>query len=315
LGLESAGVTDREPDLALVSSPARVADSIESLQRGELICVDRRGRVVSRRSARRRQALAWGGGLLLIGAAFSLGTGFGVGAVIGAGVGAGISGLSQQRWRGALERISRLAEANHLDEALAEIEAFRRRRLPSRVRPILETLEGRVRWWAGTPEDGIACLESAIRGFESTRGGTDQFWYWIARYQRVAALARLGRIDEAMAARSGEAECPDGEMSRLHRCNADLILAFYGDRDDVIPADEVLHELGTLSLRSNVLGGLLVAIAWALDRRGDAELASHFIAESRSRLDEPRLRRATPELHAWMERRLAQLPADPDAPD
>lgn len=298
-----------DPDAAAVALRAaepKLAYSLEHAQPDELIVADGRGRVVSRARLRRIQWGAWvvvGG---LIAGAFWVGPLYGTAAAFGALIG----GRVTSRGTPAVNRVLAQIKAGDLDGARASLDRLPRDNLAANLRPMTRILEGMIQARSGWGAEAATSFAAGVAEYERLSLHKRQLWYWLARFCLCGALARLHRFDDAERARPPADELPDGEMYALSQCYAGIQLAFHADDDAYLPDDHTVHDIGNVCLRSNVLGSSLVLIAWACDRRGDRDLAEHYLTEAQSRLNRTEFEQYEPQIARWMDQRLAGIGTD-----
>ncbi|MEZ4400486.1 MAG: hypothetical protein R3B06_10735 [Kofleriaceae bacterium] len=308
--------SDRETALVLVGEapPWRVSRSLSDAKPGEVLLLDDRGQVMGEPAMRRQQAVAWAavGGVAGIGvAAMSLASGPLIGAVAAALFGAVLWRQSRawRRARGALV----LASAGRRDEALAAVEALESGRVGEPLRPFLAYLRGKLEWQRGQFDTALALYDRAMGAVAPRRR---RAMYWVCAFDRAQLLAVMGRVEAARTARTELTQAPSGDYFTLELALTDLVLAFCADDPSELPADEELYDWAKVALGCSRFGTNLVLLAWALGKRGDADMETLLLREAGPRLATEFLSESFPALHRFFERRRVEVGADrPDADD
>jgi hypothetical protein len=136
--------------------------------------------------------------------------------------------------------------------------------------------------------------------------------YWVCSFDRVQLLAAMGRLDTARTARAELEQAPRGDYFAMELALTDLMLAFHAGDVKLLPDDDDLYEWAKAALRTSRFGVSVVLLAWAFGERGDADMAGHLLREAPSRLTTEFLPESAPQVSAWLDKRLADLPRDDD---
>jgi hypothetical protein len=285
------GDSEEEDELEL---QPKVVYSLQSARPGDLLSLDRQGRVRSRAEVRRTTAFGVfrlglvGGfvGLLWAGLAGS--------AVAGIVAGAATSALlllRARRTRRALTRASGLLASARLTEARVAIEALSRRALDAGSRFARDYLDYLADWMMGERASALAKCQRLHQGSPGRgRVTCDRVWL----------LAVAGRGQEARAAFESAPRLTQGEWAGLRRVGAELRLAFLEDELPSTFDNERLHHWARAVLATSLFGPLCALLAWAFDKRGDAEMAEHMLEETPARLGRSSLEHLDPPLAAWV---------------
>lgn len=269
----------------------RVASSLDTAKRGEVVVHDRKGAVMSGGKYRAHVAVATAAGVGLsagLGAIGWLLIAPPVGVVVG---GAMAAYLVFARKRGlTAERALARREAGDLDGAQQEFEQLRAT-LSRADRWAIDFYIANILWLKG---ESTAALELLVQAEPRARGALR----FSLLFQLAWVQAMEGKLDAARATLAETDDAPESPVFSIHRAMAELLIAFHADSVDGLADEDALHEVGTLVLRTNRYGSVLVLLAWACDRRGDADLAEHWLGESESRMLHD-LERCMPKLAAW----------------
>ncbi len=297
---------DEERTKALVpvaapQPPLRLAASLEAARAGELLAVDRRGRVLSRAQQRRVVAGSWSlmgtvvaGTGLLYGSAFSPLAG-----MIAAAASAGYFAFRMRNWPRYRAAMALVGESRW-EDAHAALLALDGAGLPRLCHRSARATLGALDQLLGRPE---AALER-VNGVLAELGDSLSVIRWQAATVRAAALVRLGRLDEAGRERD-RFVTPRPDYVELLYQGVVLAIAFAADAPESLPATDALHEWARAGLQRSKFGETLVSLAWAFHRRGDDDMARHLLLESASRIPRAALPMTQPGLHAWAEQRRA----------
>lgn len=272
----------------------RLADKLERLQPDEMVLVRRDGRIMSRSQRRIRQVAVIGG----IGAVCAVM--IATTPVLGLTYTAMLGGFIGIRLRGIrlLNQVPRLIRVERFDEAervIARLErgSWRQRAMAAYGRMMIAFSRGEL----------DAALGAADRCAQLLPG-PDRFLYavyWASAVMRASLLLELGR-DGADAAFARAMQAPAGEIYAVMKRDLEALRAFVRDRPDELGDDEALHARATEALRYNHTGMTVALYAWAFERRGDAEMSAHLVAEVPSRCQHgvERIARAHPRVWAWL---------------
>jgi tetratricopeptide (TPR) repeat protein len=271
----------------------RFADKLESLRPGEFIAVGRDGRALGRSEIRARRTF------LLT----ALGTACAAAILINPFVGLIYTGMLggwvalSFRRAGIINRMLRLIRAERYDDAEREIASLDRRgglyhSVAWQGRMLIACQRGRL-------EEACAAAEACERLTSPRRRA---HVYWSAQFVRASVLFELGRVDEARAVLDKAMKAPDGELFVIIKREQECLLAFVTDRPDGLGTDDQLHERVRTALRYNHTGMTVALLAWAYERRGDAEMCEHLVGEVESRcVHGPALiERMHPRVWAWL---------------
>jgi hypothetical protein len=299
---------------ALLAAPVStsrlpVARSLADAAPGEMVFVDRRGQSLTPRQVTAVKARFWAAV-----AAGGVAVGLGYGALMGpiggviAGVAIALMALFTMRhWPAYRTALAQLA-AYQWEEAHASLLALDRRRLLPEQRPTVQSLLATVEALLGQPQqalDRIERVQADLRIWK--RSGR------VLRCQvvsiRAAALATLGRFDDARRARdelvrevaavTGASGRPRGDYLEMLVQSIEIKLAADADTPDALPDDDTLHRWARAALGRSRFGEMLVGLAWAFHRRGDDDMARHLLAEAPSRIPRSSLAQTSPRLDAW----------------
>jgi tetratricopeptide (TPR) repeat protein len=271
-----------------------LAQSLERARPGEILGLDRHGQVVSpaRYSMLLLKHWGWAGGTAaLAGTCTWLAVGSGA---LGVAAGAGVLAFAlyaRQRGKGIERALTMMArgELDAAEQAIARLEAKR----PALEQWLLDSVMGRILWLKGNFQAAIERLE---RAQPKSRGAQ--------REANIVVLAMLyavvGRLEEAKQLRQAVDEKLNSEVVRLLRARLDLCIAFHARTLEDLPNQDELFDIGKLALTTDRFGDLLVLLAWASSKRGDTELALHWLQEGLSRLHYD-LAVYLPEVAGWVD--------------
>jgi tetratricopeptide (TPR) repeat protein len=299
------GVASEAGEEALVATAARprlrVASSIATARAGEILAVDKRGRVLGTRQRRWANVTGWavlGGSVALNGGLYAAMFSPTAGAVAALAT-AGFLYFRLRSWP-AYRAAMALVAHSRWEEAHAELLRLNDKGLSRTTRRAARVTVGAIDQTLGRHQAALEWVDPVLADV----GHTQTVVRWQAETVRALALSQLGRLAEA---RRSLASFPsDGpEYVELMRRGIALALAFEADAPESLPADEVLHEWARAALLRSKFGGSLISLSWAFHRRGDDDMARHLLAESTSRIPRPSLATAQPRLHAWAEERRA----------
>ncbi len=289
--------------------PPPVARDLPSLRAGQRVLVGRDGGVVSPTANRRRIALNLS--LVAVGGAALIVFNPVMGAVVAAGMAIGVVPTIRRNRR--LREIVRLALADQLDEAERALDAFRapllggkrRRANVAAIRATIAERRGNLAAAIGHADECARLLPVPRRGFA--------ILYWQNQFNRASWLLELGRDDEARDQIKRAGRAPAGEWYAMQYRFLILHGAFEGV--SALPDDGKLHDWLRDALRYNHTGMHLALLAWAFEQRGDADTASHAIAEAPARFlrGTALTARVYPRLWAWVGPRLVEAQAAADA--
>ncbi len=277
------------PDQKLVP-----ASSLASARPGEVLFVDRQGRV--RQPPARATVYAISttiGGVL--GAAVVLTKSVLVGVVPVVALWVWV--LRRERWARPLRTACRLLASRRHDEAAAAFTALEGRRLPAKVRAMLDVRVGILAWRRGALDEAAARLDRAAAVL-----GPDPIDGRHARFARAELAAVAGDLDRARRMQAELAGGPTTELWELHRQSLALVVAFHADDPSLLPDDDALYEWAKAALGRSRFGAMLVSLAWAFGRRGHDDMARHLLDEAPARLDGDDLELFYPKLGAWYAR-------------
>jgi tetratricopeptide (TPR) repeat protein len=165
----------------------------------------------------------------------------------------------------------------------------------------------------GRADEALARLEAVLPRLRVMASSQSLNLRWRAEMLRAALLASLGQLDEARRQRDAVAaqieaweaqrRRPRGEIHDVALQALDLSIAFHADTPERLPDDQILHDWARAALLRNQFGGMLVYLAWAFDRRGDADMARHLLSEAPARMPRSSLAAEAPRLQAWADDR------------
>lgn len=290
------------------SPPWRVSRSLADAKPGEVLLLDDRGQVMGEHAMKRQQVAAWAavGGVAGVGVtAMAILSGPIFGLAAGA-LFAAVMWRQSRAWRRARAALV-LASAGRRDEALSAVETLERGRVADTLRPFLSYLRGKLEWQRGAFDASLALYDRAMGSVQARRR---RAMYWVCAFDRAQLLAVMGRVPAARTARSELGSAPTGDYFALELALTDLVLAFCADEPTALPADEELYDWAKVALGCSRFGTNLVLLAWALGRRGDAEMELLLLREAAPRLQTEFLSDSFPSLHRWYEARRLAVGAD-----
>ncbi len=295
------------------SPPWRVSRSLADAKPGEVLLLDDQGQVMGEQAMRRQQVAAWAavGGVAGVGiTAMAILSGPLFGLVAG-GLFAGVMWRQSRAWRRARAALV-LASAGRRDEALAAVEKLEAGRVADTLRPFLAYLRGKLEWQRGAFDAALALYDRAMGSVQPRRR---RAMYWVCAFDRAQLLAVMGRVPAARTARSELGNAPTGDYFALELALTDLVLGFCADEPTALPNDEELYDWAKVALGCSRFGTNLVLLAWALGRRGDADMELLLLREAAPRLQTEFLADSFPSLHRWYEARRVEIGADRPDPD
>ena len=285
-----------------------VARSLADAAPGEMVFVNRRGQSMPARRVAFSRAIAWttiaSSGLvtgLIYGAFFSSAT---IGVIAGALM-QSLAMFKLRHWPAFRAAMAYVA-ASRWEEARSALLALEGKRLRADQRLSVQLILAAVEGLLGQPQESLDRLERAQTGVASWRAPS-RVMRCQAASLRAAALATLGRVDDARRARDDlvrEADAATGDRPRGDYLDmlvqgTELKIAVEADAPDTLPDDDTLHRWARAALGRSRFGELLVSLAWAFHRRGDDDMARHLLAEAPSRIPRWSLRETSPRLDAW----------------
>jgi len=290
-----------------------VARSLADAAVGEMVFVDGRGQALTRRQVATTKAGYWAlmvAGDVVIGLAYGTLVSPTVGVI--AAVGIGLLTLFRLRHWPAFRTAMVHVAACHWEEAHRALLALERKRLPAGQRQSAQVVLAALESLLGQPQQALDRLGRAQPVLASGRG-----YARIVRCQaasvRAAALATLGRFEEAWRARdelvreaaaaTGSADRARGDYLEMLVQSTELKIAADADTPEALPDDDTLHRWARAALGRTRFGEMLVSLAWAFHRRGDDDMARHLLAEAPSRIPRWSLRETSPRLDAWARER------------
>jgi hypothetical protein len=306
--LPEARIVRAAPEPAERPLPAlRFADKLETARPDEFVLIDRKGKVYSPRAARRRQVFRF----TLLGAAclFFIQANPVFGLVYTGFLGAMVA--NRFRRAAPIKRMLRLLRSDRLDDAERQIARLSQ----GGDRYVTAACFGRmlVAIRRGRLDEARAAAEECERRMSVERWG---HMVWAARFIRASVLFELGLRDEAQRAFEVAMQAPDGEFYAMMKRELEHVRAFSIDRPEELGTDDELHDRARAALRYNHTGTSVALLAWAYERRGDAEMCEHLLREVTPRCDHGTegIALAHPRVWAWLGPKLAALPAaDEDA--
>jgi hypothetical protein len=287
--------------LAIREPPARLrlASSVASLQRGQSLLLDHRGRAISERTL---NLLAFG--VLAVLVPYVVVTASYVQLAVTGGVFVFMRVLGRQ-----MRRLHALI-AQYRDDEAWEL-AKRLERASKRPGTHLVYLLGLIAWRRG---DMIAAATYTEQAMIRTRRSIPRTWHWVHRYHHAHMRLELdgAAAEPLVTALTGG---PTGEYFRHEANYTQALLAFRLADHTRLPGDEVLYDWAKLALGSNIEGRTVGLLAWAFDQRGDAEMSAYLLGEVRSRLlgGEVTSRNTSPALWEWLGPRLPPPETDETA--
>jgi hypothetical protein len=294
-----------ENERARVAAPV-IADSLRSARAGDLVLLDARGQVLSRRSRRGRAAWQWGWfglGVSLIGGIWGTLLHSVAAGVVVAGLVTAIQVGKQ--WRGGriVRQAAVLLATGRREEARAALDTLGAKKLGEQQRLYCDRIDYLIAWSFGQHEAALATCERT----RVARGA-----YWNAAFDRAQLLAIVGRLREARAAQQQLARAPRGDFFRMQRIAFDLRIAFLANALPEGLSSETLHDWAREALLTNRFGRICVLLAWAFERDRDPEMSRHMLAEAPSRLTHSFLPDSDPPLNAWFIEATARAAETPD---
>jgi hypothetical protein len=135
--------------------------------------------------------------------------------------------------------------------------------------------------------------------------------YWMNAFVRAGLLLELGRFADASLVTERAMAAPGGDVYALFKRGLEAHRAFVRDRDDELGTDDQLHDRVRDALRYNQTGATVAILAWAYDKRGEPDMSAHLLGEVAPRCPHgvESIARTHPRLWAWLEPKLAALPA------
>jgi tetratricopeptide (TPR) repeat protein len=293
----------------------RFAKDFASARPGEIVAHDCKGRFLSQ--ARINRAKRTGG---LIGAAAgvtvvvaSAGAG-GLATMFVAGIGLLVLGqVVRVRLRkyAALRKINALLMAGDRDGARAVLDTISAR-APRPFEASRLAMEASLAYTFGDHRGAIERCERVIAMLPEPRF---QVLREACHVSCAGAHAEMGDVARAREHRSKlDASRPRESLEKLWIIAVDAHIAFAADSPGDLPDDVTLHEWARLALEFHHSGGALVGLAWAFDRRGDAEMAELLLDAATDRSDASYFAEAYPRLEAWRRQRSAASPASATSP-
>jgi hypothetical protein len=285
-----------------------VARSLADARPGEMVFVNRRGQSMPARRVAFSRAVAWttiwSSGLvtgLIYGAFFSSAT---IGLIAGALM-QSLALFKLRHWPAFRAAIAYVA-ASRWEEARSALLALEGKRLRTDQRYSVQLILAAVEGLLGQAQESLDRLERAQAGVASWRAPS-RVMRCQAASLRAAALATLGRIDDARRARdelvreaaAAAGDRPRGDYLEMLVQGTELKIAVEADAPETLPDDDTLHRWARAALGRSRFGELLVSLAWAFHRRGDDDMARHLLAEAPSRIPRWSLRETSPRLDAW----------------
>jgi len=279
----------------------RIADKLTSLQADQQVYIDRDGRVVDRKFRRRRYAVYFGGLGAACTIALVLNPAFGL---VYTGV---LGAMVARRFRRAaqVERIPRLIRAQRFEEAereLAALEQRGQRAFGAYGRCLIACHRGQL----------DAALAEARRCEGLTRDRPRfQTLHWNAQFLLASLLLEQGLFGEGEAAVEAAMKAPDGEYYATLKLGLAVLRAFVTDQPESLGSDDELHDRVRVALRYNHDGMTVALLGWAYERRGDADMAAHMVAEAPARFlwGAELIERMHPRVWTWLGPKLAELAA------
>lgn len=284
----------------------KISGSLARAERDEFVYIGRRGEV---RSPARYKAQKMAGMTIAgVAALFGVGMSFSLGIPWLSLLYIGLLGYGIHAWRlsGQLKQGAALLAADRLEEAEALLMPLAHNRFASRgVRALawqnLAGIEVRKGRHACALERVRRCGELFRQHWRPSVGP----WPWINRFSELQLLVQLGRLEEAEEIATIIKHAPDGEYFQALHMNAALALAFAHDDVDRLPDD--LHPWIRVALETTTAELALTLLGWALERRGDVDMAEHLLDQALERLDPPLFRSFYPNVYAWLVKRRPDL--------
>jgi hypothetical protein len=292
--------------------PWRVSSSLESSRPGEVLMLDNEGHVVDARTLRQAAVRGW---TAVVGVTAATATAIGVllaspiVGVLSAGTVLGLT-LWQSRHGRAIRRALVLASAGRRDQAREVVAGLEQRRLPPPFQPLVDYLAGKLEWQRGGLEAALARLSRVDSRLRTAGRHEQRGLYWLAMFDRAQLLAVMDRLPEARQLRAELEQAPRGEYFALELALTDLLIAFHANTPGDLPQDEQLYDWARSALGTTRFGAMVVALAWAFERRGEDEMAALCLREAPVHLETEFLAESAPKLSAWYEERRGQLPEE-----
>ncbi|HEU4408516.1 MAG TPA: hypothetical protein VFS43_24855 [Polyangiaceae bacterium] len=287
------------------------APSLAEAKPGELLLLDGRGNVVGPRQLALVKARSWGLVGLMVG-----GVGLLYAAMFGPAAGAAVAaftaaamGFQLRHWP-AFRAAHALVANYQWEEAHAAFVALESKALPRGLRVAAAVTQSALDGLLGRAQSALERLDRVLPKLRGSWAGGGAVQRWRAGCLRAAALARLGRLDEARRQRDEVATWARGRGARgefyaFMLESLELTIAVEADAPHELPDDATLHQWARGALLRTQYGEMLVSLAWAFHRRGDDAMARHLLAEAPSRMPRYSLHVTAPRLHAWAEERRA----------
>jgi hypothetical protein len=285
---------ERDHELAPRSRGLRFAESEKTVQPGELMIIDAKGRVLAKRE---RQAIGrkWG---LVIGGAIGIAIVASGGALLVPALLSylvALGGFALWRHR-AIVPFAR-AQSRLLEGDLDGAEALLAR-APRPSRGMGARLRAQVEGWLayGRGRNDVA-IARFTRAMELTP--PRKIFYLTYQVGLADALARSGDTARAKQVR-GEMTVPSqpSPLVEVSLAGVDLAIAFV-ERSATSFDDELLHRWVRLALEINNTQTTIALLAWVFATRGDADMADHLVREAVDRFSWCPLD-SWPALHEWL---------------
>jgi len=301
--------------LAQPVSTARlpVARSLADAAVGEMLFVGARGQTLTRRQVTSAWAAYWA---LVVGGGATVGLVYGalisptVGVIAGVAVEV-LAILKLRHWPAFRSALADVA-ACRWEAAYSAMLALEQKKSPAGRSPTAQVVLATLESLLGQPQQALDRLDRAQAALAKRRESSRVLRCQAASV-RAAALATLGRFDDARRARdqlvreaaaaTGAADRPRGDYLEMLVQATDLKIAADADAPDALPDDDTLHRWARAALGRTRFGEMLVALAWAFHRRGDDDMARHLLAEAPSRIPRSSLDKTSPRLDAWAKER------------
>ncbi len=257
----------------------RFAGKLEHLKAGEHVAVSKNGDVMTPRGIRLRVALTYG----WIGACCAVM--FWSAPVVGAVYTAGLGGFIVMRRAKAraFNRIPRLIMNDRLDEAARELDLLDQQKLATAWRAPLANWRAALCWRRGELEPALASARRCLELLPSPARNRHVV-YWQNQFTLANLLLVLGRLEEAAPFVAEAMRAPAGEWYRVQQRALEAHRAFATGRHAELGSDDDLHDRVREALRYNHTSITLANLAWAYEQRGDADMATHLLAEVPARL-------------------------------
>ena len=290
-----------------------VARSLADAALGEMVFVGGRGQTLTRRQVTASWAAYWA---LVVGAGASVGVMYGVLISPTVGVIAGVAVelltiLKMRHWPAFRTALADVA-ACRWEAAYSALLALEQKKAPASRHPTAQVLLATLESLLGQPQQALDRVERAQPALAKLGQGSHVLRCQAAGV-RAAALATLGRFDDARRARdqlvreaaaaAGGSDRPRGDYLEMLVQATELKIAADADAPDALPDDDTLHRWARAALGRTRFGEMLVCLAWAFHRRGDDDMARHLLAEAPSRIPRSSLETTSPRLAAWAKER------------